>query len=52
MLIETNDLFPWLVAGTCVVTNVACSELQYCWKGEIKAIAQCLPSVCYPLLRA
>lgn len=47
MLIETSDIFPWLVAGTRVVTEVACSLLQSCWKGKIKEVpllALCLLS--------
>lgn len=36
MLIETSDLFLWMVACTRVATDVACLELQCSWKSATK----------------
>lgn len=36
MLIETSDLFLWMVACTRVATDGACLELQSSWKSAMK----------------
>lgn len=48
MLIETSDLFPWLVVGTCVVKNVAVQSFGAVGRLRSKKYLSFCP-LCVPL---